>query len=243
MKQEKHIVDSVIEAQTNLEAADALIRSYLPFIKAEVSRFKNRFVDSSDDEVSIGMMAFHEAILSYSQTRGAFLSYAQMIIQSRLIDYDRTQVRHRQHDSLDNPLSGDEDLTLMDTVPSDQYNVDEYMRVKATEEEIHHFTNTLREYGLELEDILESAPKQERTLSMCHEVVRYVNQNQDILAHVEQTKKLPLSMIIKNTDVNRKTVERHRKYVLGMILILTNGFYLMRGHLHKVIQTKGGMHS
>lgn len=243
MAEEKSIVDLVIQAQKSNQAADALIRSYIPFIKAEVSRFKNRFVDQGDDEVSIGMMAFHEAILGYSQARGTFLSFAKMLIQSRLIDYERTQVRHKQHDSLDSPLRSDEDLTLMDTLASKDHNVDEYMRVEATKEEILEFTKTLADYGLVLENLLTSAPKQDRTLAMCHEVIRFVNNNDDVLEHVESSKRLPLNIIIDSTGVSRKTIERHRKYVLGMVVVLTNGFYLMRDHLHKVIRKKGGVQS
>ena len=62
MTNEHSIIQKVNDAKENVAMADELIRSYLPFINTEVSRFLNRFVSSSDDELSIGMMAFHEAI-------------------------------------------------------------------------------------------------------------------------------------------------------------------------------------
>ena len=46
-----------------------------------------------DDELSIAMMAFHEAIGGYSRTRGSFLKYAAMLIRSRLVDYSRREQR------------------------------------------------------------------------------------------------------------------------------------------------------
>lgn len=56
-------------------AADAFIRTYMPFIKAETAKFLRRPpVEGHDDELSIAMIAFHEAIQSYSQVREPFLN-------------------------------------------------------------------------------------------------------------------------------------------------------------------------
>ena len=98
MNSEHTIIQQVDEARGDVQAADRLISSYLPFIKAETAKFLKRPpIEGQDDELSIAMMAFHEAIGSYSRTRGAFLKYAGMLIRSRLIDYSR---RNRRHDGV-----------------------------------------------------------------------------------------------------------------------------------------------
>ena len=56
-----------------------------------------------------------------------------------------------------------------------------------------------------------------------------------------RTKKLPLAALVRGAGVERKTLERHRKYVLAMLLILTNGYEIVRGHLQHVL--KGGRRS
>jgi len=86
MEKDHEIVRLVYEAKENNEAADDLIRRYIPFIRAEASKFMSRFCTDSDDEYSIAMIAFHEAILGYSRDRGAFLKYAGLLIRSRLTD-------------------------------------------------------------------------------------------------------------------------------------------------------------
>ena len=86
MKSEHQIIQTVYAAKDDLQKADDLIRDYLPFIRSEASKCISRFCTEQDDEFSIAMLAFHEAVLGYERTRGAFLSYAAMLIRSRIID-------------------------------------------------------------------------------------------------------------------------------------------------------------
>ena len=90
MKQEHEIVALVYEARGNNEAASRLVSQYLPFIKSETAKYIKRVPqEGRDDELSIAMFAFHEAVLSYEKTRGSFLAYAARAIRNRLIDYSR----------------------------------------------------------------------------------------------------------------------------------------------------------
>ncbi|MBQ8401937.1 MAG: hypothetical protein IJX14_08410, partial [Clostridia bacterium] len=75
--------------------ADDFIREYIPFIRAEASKCIQRLCTEQDDEYSIAMIAFHEAITGYERSRGNFLRYAAMLIRSRIIDYSRKESRHR----------------------------------------------------------------------------------------------------------------------------------------------------
>ena len=111
MNDEHKIIQQVYEAKKDVQAADQLIRTYMPFIRAETAKFLKRPpVEGHDDELSIAMIAFHEAINGYSGARGAFLKYAAMLVRSRLIDYSRREQRHSRVISLDAP-AGEEDKT------------------------------------------------------------------------------------------------------------------------------------
>ena len=110
MGEEHEIVQRVYDAKGNSEAADLFISDYLPFIKVQVSKVMKRPVNiNHDDEYSIGMIAFHEAINGYSKTRGNFLAYASLLIRNRLIDFWRKNDRHNQVISLQTQLSTSED--------------------------------------------------------------------------------------------------------------------------------------
>ena len=81
MNNEHNIVSYVYAAKEDTQAADRLIGTYMPFIKTETAKFMKRPpIEGHDDELSIAMIAFHEAIGGYSRTRGAFLKYAAMLI-------------------------------------------------------------------------------------------------------------------------------------------------------------------
>ena len=89
------IMTQVYQAKKDNVAADELIAAYMPFIKSETSKFINRPPDQSDDELSIAMFAFYEAIRDYSRFRGSFLKFAAMKIKNRLIDHYRKEKRNR----------------------------------------------------------------------------------------------------------------------------------------------------
>ena len=117
VKTEHEIVEKVYAAKTDSQAADALIQQYLGFIRNEVARAVYRTDNGREDEESIAMFAFYEAILSYEKGRGAFLSYAARAIRNRLIDYYRKEKRHGKIISLDTPFQAeDEGIRLMDTL-------------------------------------------------------------------------------------------------------------------------------
>lgn len=92
MNEVQDLVGRVQAARTDPEAADALIRQYMGFIRAETAKFIKRApIDGQDEELSIAMLAFYEAILGYEQNRGAFLSYASRGIRNRMIDHYRKE--------------------------------------------------------------------------------------------------------------------------------------------------------
>ena len=79
------IITELSDAKRAQEARDMMIQKYMPFIIKCVSDFTGSYVQIGDsDELSIGLMAFNEAIDRYDVQRGLFLSYAKLIITSRL---------------------------------------------------------------------------------------------------------------------------------------------------------------
>ena len=107
------LVEQVYAAKTDTEAADSLIRQYMGFIRAETAKYIHRApIEGQDEELSIVLLAFYEAILGYEKTRGAFLAYASRGIRSRLIDYYRKEKKHAKVTSLHEPVQDDESDTL-----------------------------------------------------------------------------------------------------------------------------------
>lgn len=238
MEKEHQIVRAVYAAKEDNDAADALIRRYIPFIRAEASKFMNRLCTESDDEYSIAMIAFHEAVVGYSRERGAFLNYAALLIRSRLTDHVRKEQRHKGILSLDE-TDPEEDRSLMEQVADSRDLYAESQNLEATRQEIEELARVLQEFGVSFADIADHSPKQERTKEVCLTAVRYAMENRHLLEMLLKTKKLPLAELVQGSGSDRKTLERHRKYILTMLVIQTNGYEIIRGHLHHVWK-KGG---
>ena len=238
MAGEHQIVKAVYAAKKDSSKADALIRAYIPFIRTEAGKFMSRICTEQDDEYSIAMMAFYEAIMGYEISRGAFLRYAALLIKSWLIDYNRKEARHRGAISLYEENSGDDDRMLMDTIADDKDVFEISAAREATRQEIIELLEVMSGFGVNFSDVADNSPKQERTLQACAAAIRYARDNPELLDELLRTKKLPLAQLVSGSGVERKTLERHRKYILAMLLIQTNGYEMIRGHLHHIIERK-----
>jgi len=236
------IVQRVHEAKGDSIVADKIIMDYLPFIKSETSKIIGRVVvEGRDDELSVAMIAFHEAIESYSQIRGAFLNYAKLLIKRKLIDYYRKEKRHLGHFSLDTELNENEKLTLGDTIAEDSDNFGELDIRDATRDEILELTNQLATFDVSLTDIADNCPKQVRTLAACQSSLKFACENPDLIDELKRTKRLPIAKLSEGSGTDKKTLERHRKYMLALLIIYSNGYEIIRGHLKQVYsRTKGG---
>ena len=240
MRSEHQIIKSVYAAKEDIKKADELIREYVPFIKSETTKCISRFCTEQDDELSIAMIAFHEAILGYEKGRGAFLNYASMLIRSRIIDYQRKEVRHQGNISLYTE-TGEDQQTIMDELADERDQLEESIGLEATKQEIEELTLVMSDFDVSFSDVADNSPKQERTMEACAIAIRYAGENKYLLDELLRTKKLPMAQLVLGSGVERKTLERHRKYILVMLLIQTNGYEIIRGHLRHVLKGKGGM--
>ena len=236
MNNEHKIVQQVYAAKEDVQAADRLIGTYLPFIKTETAKFLKRPpIEGHDDELSIAMIAFHEAIGGYSRTRGAFLKYAAMLIRSRLIDYSRREQRHSRVISLDAPAR-EENTTLGEVLVGERDPHEEMAARDATRAEIEELARQMKEFGVDLSDVADNCPKQQRTLDACRKALQYARENPELLDDLLKTKRLPIGQLAAGSGVERKTLERHRKYMVALLLIYTNGYEIIRGHLKQVMK-------
>ena len=231
MKEELKIVFELKKAKTDTNVADMLIKQYLPFIKSETAKFIKKSPTDDDDELSIAMLAFYECILSFDERKGSFFSLASITIRNRLIDYYRKEQRHRGLISLESKKSDEDERSLSDKIAVEDSQVSEMPEKMATQKEIEEFSSTLKKYGLSYSDIADSCPKQDRTLEVCMAALDYVRENPKLLDKLVKTKKLPLAELTKGAGLERKTLERHRKYLVAIMLAYTNGFEIIRGHL------------
>ena len=228
------LVEQVYAAKTDTEAADSLIRQYMGFIRAEAAKYLHRApIEGQDEELSIVLLAFYEAILGYKKNRGAFLAYASRGIRSRLIDYYRKEKRHAEVTSLHEPVSDEKSDTLkIDHLEHPENEIEKSHHRSATRDEIEEFGKQLLEFGISFSDVADNCPRQERTLQACRRVLTAARENPELLNELLRTKKLPIAALSDISKTDKKTMERHRKYLIAILLAFTNGYEIIRGHLY-----------
>ncbi|WP_462409055.1 RNA polymerase sigma factor SigI [Neobacillus sp. Marseille-QA0830] len=215
-----------------------LIDSYKPFIAKTVSSVCKRYIHETDDEFSIGLIAFNEAIEKYSPDRGkSLLSFAEVIIKRRVIDYIRKQSKN-QHISIDitNP-SQEEDSpgnAIVNELSLDEYQkkTDEQLR----REEILRFQSTLAGFDVSFTDLVENAPKHADARKNAIEAAKVLVENQELRNVLLEKKRLPIKQLEKMVNVSRKTIERNRKYIIAIALILSGDFVYMKEYIKGVLE-------
>ena len=196
MVQTEHsIVSQVLAAKTDTDAADELIRQYMGFIRAETVKWIHTAPENGhEDELSIAMLAFYEAILAYEKGRGAFLPYAARAIKNRLIDHYRSEKRHGHvislHVPLGDALNGGE---LLDTLPDTRDEVGAFEVRTATQQEIQEFGAQLADFGISFSDVADNCPRQERTLAACRRVLDHARSHPELLDRLVETGRLPMN--------------------------------------------------
>ncbi|KNY27484.1 RNA polymerase sigma factor SigI [Pseudobacteroides cellulosolvens] len=212
---------------------DKLVEEYKPFIASCVEKITGRFVRyGEDDELSIALLAFVEAIKAFDISKGNFLSFAQNVIKRRLIDYFRKESKHSKIVSISTYTSDDEDneLDLSTGEALDKYsqdNISEYRRL-----ELQELKKELALWDISFFELTNASPKSEKTRKSYNDIIQYLMKNPDTLDQVKKKKLLPIADIEKNTGIPRKTIERSRKYILAVIIILTGDYQYVKDYIN-----------
>ena len=240
MKEGHEIIDQVYAAKSDPDAADGLIRQYMGFIRAETAKFLNRPpAEGRDEEFSVAMLAFYESILGYEKGKGAFLSYSARGIRNRLIDHYRKERRHAHLSSLHEAVEDDAETLKIDMLEDSRNEIQALHDRSAVREEIDEFERKLLEFGISFPEVADNCPRQGRTLAACQRVLAAARRAPALLDKLLGTGKLPVTAIARASGVERKTIERHRKYLVAVLLAFTNGYEIIRGHLYHLSSSDG----
>jgi len=220
-------------------AREELIARHQTLIVKTVAAICRRHVDwHNDDEISIGLMAFNEAIDTYDPSRGVeFIPYARMVIRHRLLDHFRREARNNQHLSLDH--NSEEMYSVEAKQAWDNYLEVEEARDRA--EMVAEFAGALAAYGITLDDLVQVSPKHRDTKASLITVARAMVAEPNLLVFLDRYRQLPLKELEEMTGMSRKVLERGRKYIIALVLILSRKeFSPMREFLHWAVVGEAG---
>ncbi|MBN2851885.1 MAG: RNA polymerase subunit sigma [Clostridia bacterium] len=197
-----NLEDRVSYAKDNAIERDLLISEYTPFIRKTINSV---IFDSNKDYLTIGMMAFSDAIDSYQPGKGKFMVFAKVIIKNRVIDELRKADRNQ-------------------TVELKDYMVTDNDEISLRKLEIDLFKELLENYSISFEGLISSSPKHKRTRESCKAVARLIREKEHLYEYFRKNGNLPVKETMKYIDVSDKIFERFRNYIIALILILDDRF-------------------
>lgn len=214
-------------------AREAILRRYAPFALKAASRVTGGYVElGRDDEASVALLAFNEAIDSYDPERGAsFLGFVREVIRRRLIDHLRKN-RSRQREVPLSVLNGDDGergaggghgdgsgLQAAGIAAAEWAHRD---REEAYErqEEVFRYREILAVYGISLADLVRLSPRHEDARRRAIGAARLMARRPELIDYLRRRGELPLAELATQTGLSRKTLERQRKYIIAVAIIL-----------------------
>nr|WP_244262269.1 RNA polymerase sigma factor SigI [Thermoanaerobacter wiegelii] len=207
------INDRVYAAKKDPSEREKLIEEYTPFIIKQLSLFTNKYIDEKNsDELSIGLIAFNEAIDSFDDTKGSFLSFSSLLIKRRLIDF----LRQNQQN----------------TIPLELY-VEKSTDYEAENRKLEmiSFVNLLSLYNITLDDLVKQSPKHADTRKIATKIAYTIFENRGLLEYLKSKKNLPIKDLVNILKVSRKTIEKHRKYIIALVIIISEDLPLLKQYI------------
>lgn len=219
------IAEKIIRAQVDTAARELFIKENMAFIYSCAAQAVGRFVDESDDVFSEALVAFHDALINYDESKGYFHAFAKICIHNRIKDYYRAQKCH-SHVIPFSSLA-----TKNDTGEETAFEAeDKNAGTSETALEIYSLKAELELFGISFFDLPKAAPKSKKTRKICVGIVRYIVNDKKLLASVYDKKVLPVKHLLSHLKTNKKIPEQHRQYLIMGILIMNGNYEILSGY-------------
>ncbi|MDP4134127.1 MAG: sigma-70 family RNA polymerase sigma factor [Bacillota bacterium] len=212
-------------AKTDIKVREQLIEDYCGFVLACARKRAGNYVDKSSDEYSVALIAFNEAIDKYDENKGNFEAFAAVVIKNRVTDYLRKENKRSviPFSSLnqDDGEGSEKEFDLPDT----RYSVSD------AKIELESVKNELSNLGISFFDIADSSPKSDKTKRACYQAIKYILDHIEIKNMVLNNGRIPAASVSKGSKVKEKILERHRKYIVAGVIIISGGYNIISGYI------------
>jgi len=225
----------VIQAKNgDNEVLNELLLSYTPFMKKTASFLCKRYISEQDDEYSVAMYAFYEAIEHFELDKNAsFLTFAHLLIRRKLIDYIRKESR-RKEISLGQMKS--EKIKYQDSfeIVESSHSLEQYTKKQQQEERKHQikvYESLLKPYGLSFQELVKVSPSHEDSRQTAILIAQIIVDTDEFYEILKTKKRLPMKDLEGLVHVSRKTIERHRKYIVAIVILLKSDLHYIKDYI------------
>ncbi len=215
-----HLEKSIQCAKNGNEVErEQIINRYKPYILNVVSHICKKFISWSDEEASIGLLAFNRAIDTYEASKGrSFLNYSYCLINRALVNYFRKNKYHNQNLSLEYVFN-EESFLIGEEINKSIQIYQEKVESSELVEEILELDRILNSYGIKFEELESSSPKHRDTRELIYSIVREYINDAELVQELIEKKRFPATAFARKMGYPLKTIEKHRKYLITIIII------------------------
>jgi RNA polymerase sigma factor len=195
-------------ASGNDQARGKLIEYYQPFILNEAQQVCHRSLQwGRDDEHSIALLAFNEAIDAYKKSKGgSFNLLCRLVIKRRLIDY------FRKAGKLDNIPDSDKLISKV--------IFDEDWERSEREAEIEKYKLILNDFNLRFDKVAKAQPKHNQTREKLRRAAKALAEDRELIDYLRKSGNLPKRRLCELAGVTPRMLDRGRVYVIALALLL-----------------------
>jgi RNA polymerase sigma factor len=225
-----------LEAKEDPSVLEKFIKQHEFYILKCASKTCHRYITKSDDEWSISLLAFTQAVEDYVLEKGSFLTFVKLVIHRRLIDYTKSQWKYNSEVSVDpivfdaEPEDDCEDLSIRMAV-AEQVSKQDSGNLKL---EIADANIKFSEYGFSFFELPKCSPHAGKTKKSCAKAISFMLSNPLLINDLRSSKQLSIKIIEINTHIPRKILERHRKYIIAAIEILSGEYPYLSEYLRYI---------
>jgi len=214
--------ERVIKSKNNNSELNTLISDFKPFIASVVQKKVGRYLEyGADDELSVGLSAFMEAINSFDIKKGSFLSFSRLVINARVIDFLRKKSKLKTI-SIDENFHDENELSvILDKKSMEKYTLDS--EEDSRKLEVIEYVSLLKNWNISFDELVRISPKKHTLRREYKKAARTIIDNGNILDEMMRTKRLPIGEIEKILKIHRKKLERGRIYIIAIVLAILSG--------------------
>lgn len=197
-----------------------VIEAHLPFIVHTITQVTGRYVEvENSEELSIGLMAFDEAMSKYNADRGAaFLSFARLVITSRIKDLINKERSSNKAISLEQ----------MTEAHGDQIGMTDSNFENEVALEVKRWESFIKKFGFDLEQLVDELPKHVDTRNNAIDLSEKISDDDEIVDHMYEKYKLPMAKVILRFRTTKKILNRSKKFIIATVVILTKNLVLLK---------------
>jgi RNA polymerase sigma factor len=216
-------------AKEGKHALNTLLRDYVPFIKKCVSDVVLQG-QARRDYLTEAMLGFIQSVKTYNEEKGAFIPYAQIVIRNRLINAAKKEAAIQKQ-------NGKIDLQWEYETAERQYT--EFTARKEAQMEIRELNDVFARWDFTWRDLVKNCPKQSRSRDSCHQIVRALLAEKPLLNEMLRTNKLPIQRLSVLSGHSEKTLEKYRRYISALVLIMEGDYPYVRSFLPQFFDKEG----